>query len=253
MGKIEDEAPAGAPEWIVTFSDMISLLVTFFVMLMSFSSMDESQEMVISAAFSNASSGVVENDDGHTPQEPPEDDRMSATHPLRGANQPHSRPDEELSENLAEMGQKSSAEHLELDLSQIVDGLQIHFGRPGSFAPGSATVNPVLAAQLGELGRILQHYQHLVLIEGFTDSEFKPTPTYPSAEALAGARARAAAETMLAASDLSPELIQVAGLGASRPAASNETAGGRTDNRRIEVRVISLKRGRSTNRGGGER
>ena len=33
----EDEAPPGAPEWIVTFSDMISLLVTFFILLMTFS------------------------------------------------------------------------------------------------------------------------------------------------------------------------------------------------------------------------
>ena len=253
MGNIKEEPPPGAPDWIVTFADMISLLVTFFVMLMSFTTMDESQEMVISSAFSNAGAGVVQNDDGHTAVTPPERDHMAATHPLRGADQPHSRPDEELSENLAEMGQKSSTEHLELDLSQIVDGLQIHFGRSASFAPGSVEVNPELAAQLGELGRILQHYQHLVLIEGFTDTEFKPTPEYPNAEALAGARARAAAQSMLASSELSPELLQIAGLGAKRPAASNETAGGRTDNRRIEVRVISLKRGRTTRRPGGGR
>lgn len=253
MGEIQEDEPAGAPEWIVTFADMISLLVTFFVMLMSFTTMEESQEMVISAAFSNAGSGIVENDAGHTAVPPPQKDRMSATHPLRGADQPHSRPDEELSENLEEMGQKATAAHQPLDLSQIVDGLQIHFGRPASFAPGSIELTPELRAQLGELGRILEHYRHLVLIEGFTDSEFKPTPLYPSAEALAGARARVAAEAMVSASNLSPDLVQIAGIGDQRPTASNETAGGRTDNRRVEVRVLALKQGRTIDRAGGGR
>ncbi len=35
-----DEAP-GAPEWMVTFSDFMTLLLTFFVLLLSFSSFDD--------------------------------------------------------------------------------------------------------------------------------------------------------------------------------------------------------------------
>jgi len=58
---------------------------------------------------------------------------------------------------------------------------------------------------------------------------------------------------MLAASNLSPELVQIAGIGSARPTASNETAGGRTDNRRVEVRVLSLKRGRTVDKAGGGR
>ena len=42
MGKKEppDDAPEGAPEWIVTFSDLVSLLVTLFIMLLAFSSQE---------------------------------------------------------------------------------------------------------------------------------------------------------------------------------------------------------------------
>ncbi|MEZ4766111.1 MAG: flagellar motor protein MotB [Calditrichia bacterium] len=39
--KKQEEAPAGAPLWIVTFSDLMSLLLTFFVLLLSFSSIQE--------------------------------------------------------------------------------------------------------------------------------------------------------------------------------------------------------------------
>ena len=41
MAKPEEEQPAGAPEWMVTFSDIVTLLVTFFVLMLTFSSMDE--------------------------------------------------------------------------------------------------------------------------------------------------------------------------------------------------------------------
>ena len=37
----EPEQEAGAPEWMVTFSDCMTLLLTFFVLLLSFSSFDE--------------------------------------------------------------------------------------------------------------------------------------------------------------------------------------------------------------------
>jgi chemotaxis protein MotB len=36
-----EEQPAGAPEWMVTFSDCMTLLLTFFVLLLSFSSFDD--------------------------------------------------------------------------------------------------------------------------------------------------------------------------------------------------------------------
>ena len=134
MGKKKaEEKPAGAPDWIVTFSDMISLLVTFFVMLMSFSTMEEKEELLISQAFSNNTQGHVQNVKGHSAVEPPREDRMHAIHPMRGGLKPHARPPEELYENLDEMGQKATKEHLQLDFSESVDGLatSARRSRPG--------------------------------------------------------------------------------------------------------------------------
>jgi chemotaxis protein MotB len=241
----EEEPAGGAPEWIVTFSDMVSLLVTFFVMLMSFSTMDDREEMLITTAFNNQGSGVVVNLKGHSAVEPPRRDHMLATHPRRGALKPHVRPDEELLENIEEMWQKATEEHLEIDFGQALDGLQISFGPEASFSPGSAEVSSLLRARLLELAQVLEHYGHLVVVEGFTDTEFEPTPMYPSAEALSAARANAAARIMVAGSGLGPDVIQVAGLGASRPREANDTAAGRTANRRVEVRVLSMSRARA--------
>lgn len=243
--KLPEDRPAGAPQWIVTFTDMVSLLVTFFVMMMSFSTIEEREELLITEAFSDASPGVVLNLKGHASVTPPEYDRQHAIHPMRGGLRPHVRPDDELLQNLEEMGQKASAEHLELDFAQAPDGLVIRFDRASAFLPGSAEVPAELRPRLIELARVLEHYGHLVVVEGFTDDAFQPTPRYPDAEALSAARASAAAEVMINESRLGPEVVQIAGLGPARPREGNDTAEGRTANRRVEVRVLSLSKARA--------
>ena len=45
-----DEPRAGAPDWMVTFADLMSLLLTFFVLLLSFSSMEVSKFNTLSGA-----------------------------------------------------------------------------------------------------------------------------------------------------------------------------------------------------------
>ena len=57
-----DEAP-GAPEWMVTFSDCMTLLLTFFVLLLSFSSFDEKVFRRLQASFFNALPGVNQSDE----------------------------------------------------------------------------------------------------------------------------------------------------------------------------------------------
>ena len=57
-----DEAP-GAPEWMVTFSDCMTLLLTFFVLLLSFSSFDEKVFWKLKASFSMALPGISQPDE----------------------------------------------------------------------------------------------------------------------------------------------------------------------------------------------
>jgi len=57
-----DEAP-GAPDWMVTFSDCMTLLLTFFVLLLSFSSFDEKVFWKLKASFSKALPGVNRSDE----------------------------------------------------------------------------------------------------------------------------------------------------------------------------------------------
>ena len=234
--------PPGAPEWVVTFTDMISLLVTFFVLLMTFSSLEVYDALKI-ASFLPGQSGIRENV-GHTAAEIQED-LLSATDLMRGAQSPHARPPEELADNLEEMGQKATPEHLQMDLADVADGLIIEFDQRGAFLPGSAEVNTYLAKSLGEIARVLQHYPYLIVLEGFTDGAFRSTPTFPTADELAFARGAAAARVMLSQSELAPELVQIASYGDRKPRRYEASAKDRQANRRVQIRVLSMSRARA--------
>ena len=57
-----DEAP-GAPQWMVTFSDCMTLLLTFFVLLLSFSSFDDHTFQTLERLFANALPAVSNPDE----------------------------------------------------------------------------------------------------------------------------------------------------------------------------------------------
>lgn len=239
----EEDSGGGAPDWIVTFSDMVSLLVTFFILLMTFSSLEQWDVFNV---FGNieGTRGILRAGGGKSATDPPAEDLMSAMDARRGAPIPHSRPVEELAENLEEMGRKKTPEDVEIDLQDVADGLVLRFDERASFSPGSARVPPALREALVDIAGVLEHYPHMILVEGFTADDHQPTPEYPTAEDLALARASAAADVLLSASRILPTRIQVAGLGPARPIASNETAAGRARNRRVELRILSLSKAR---------
>ena len=61
---VEEESDSGAPEWMVTFSDCMTLLLTFFVLLLSFSSFDNKEFKKLKVIYSNAFSSIYHNNRG---------------------------------------------------------------------------------------------------------------------------------------------------------------------------------------------
>ena len=241
----EPEPPMeGAPPWITTFVDMTSLLVTFFILLFTFSSIKEHDTFSIIER-NIGLSGTLNSNKGRDPVDPPEQDTMFAMDIKRGANNPHVRPPDKLPEDLENMGQKLTENHLELDPGNVDDGLVLHFGTEATFEPGSARVGSALRQSLIELGEVMQHYPNLLVLEGHTDSEFQRTPAFPTAEALATARAESAARVLIEQTGISPKLIQIASYGANSPITDNSTPSLRRENRRVDVRIVSLSAGRA--------
>ncbi|MFT7669330.1 MAG: chemotaxis protein MotB [Planctomycetota bacterium] len=235
--------PQGAPDWIVTFADMISLLVTFFILLLTFSSMDEHDAFLVHGNLTGTA-GTLSSKNSTDAVKPPDSDIMSAKDAQRGAKIPHTRSAEELLNDVSKDGLKASEEHSEVNLSALKDGMRIRYDARSCFMPGSVELPTFLAKSVGELGRVLEHYAYTIVVEGHTDNAFKPTAKYPTAAALSVARADAVASAMIAASKVRPLQLQIMGHGESKPLVPNDTPEGRRSNRRVEIRIMSLSQAR---------
>ncbi len=104
-----------------------------------------------------------------------------------------------------------------------------------NFASGSAVIPADGRAQLDSLVPLLTDVPEgtLVAVEGFTDSQGDAAAN----QRLSEARARAVVD-YLVSQGVSPDVLRASGNGESRPVASNDTAEGRAQNRRIEFNVV---------------
>ena len=235
----EEEEPPGAPEWVVTFTDMISLLVTFFVLLMTFSSMREYDLLRIQSIMNN-NRGVIQTTKSERMIPPPSPDHVQSTHPTDGSRQPHERPFDELPEEQQSTG-TAQDERPDINLNQIGDGLLLKFGADERFDRGSAAVNVSLQRSLMQIASVLGVYEHTVVIEGHAAQDHAASPTYPDAHSISLARARSVAQ-ILVDSGLAPDRIQLVAHGDQRPADVAGTMQAHRANRRVELRVLALDR-----------
>ncbi len=222
MAKKKRDDPAHSESWLVSYCDMISLLCTFFLMMMTFSTKEEFDVHQVGIGLLNGRGGVWQSPISFPEQEDVDPSVVSR-----------------LARDLAALNEVQAGDQ-PTSIQKQQDGFTISFDTRCSFAPGSTAVTPALHKNLVTIAGALQTYTNLVVVEGFTDDRFQPTPQYPTAEALGIARAQAAARVILESSLISPDQLQIASVGMLRPRTTNESATGRTSNRRVEIRVVSL-------------
>lgn len=234
----EEDPPASAPEWIVTFSDMVSLLVTFFVLLLTFTSSGAS-ETVKSKLRLKGANGVFNRAAGSDMiEDARQTELIDSINALEASTEQHSRPDIELPQDLEKMGQKLDSLHVPFDLNEVFDGIALRFGPDESFAPGSATPTPALVKSLREMASVLPHYPLLITVEGHTDTHFQPTSAFPDADSLGLARAHAAARILIESGRIEARDVMIATRGSLIARDDNETPVGRLLNRRVEIRLV---------------
>ncbi len=132
------------------------------------------------------------------------------------------------------------AEEMERDLEgakivRVGEGIKITFGSGLLFDVDKADLRPEAQAELTELARILNKYSDTnILIEGHTDS----TGSEDYNQTLSERRARSVS-AYLAAQNVDSRRFSVIGYGEMQPIASNDTAEGRQQNRRVELAIMA--------------
>ena len=238
-----EEGLDGAPPWITTFVDMISLLVTFFILLFTFSSIRDYDTF-------NVPQNIIGTAGTHDAKgdsfQAPDADLMLGMDIARGSMTRHTRPVDQLSESMEDMGQRLTEDHQEIDLRAVGDGIRVEFDRDAGFTPGGIQLNSVLKRALREMASSVRHYPLVVLIEGHTDNAFQPTTRYPDEHALAIARARAAAKYLTETGGFEPALVQISTMGSILPRnRTTDSALARRENRRVTARLVAMGKERA--------
>ncbi|RMF15911.1 MAG: hypothetical protein D6761_07070, partial [Candidatus Dadabacteria bacterium] len=110
-------------------------------------------------------------------------------------------------------------------------------GVAARFERGEASLDPYTILALREAAQLLQNYPDArVLIEGFTDNTGSPEVN----RRLSERRAEMAREYLVIVEGIDPERVDIAGRGATRFIAPNDTEEGRAMNRRVEISVFGL-------------
>ena len=231
----------GAPMWITTFVDMVSLLVTFFILLYTFSTIRPYDAFTYPKNILSTS-GLFKGSANDT-MVAPEVDLMLAMDIHRGSRIRHTRPVQHLHQNMEEMGQVLEEDQLEVAIQEAEDGLRIKFGPESSFKPGGVLPTAALTKALQEIAEMAMFYPVQIVVEGHTDDRFIPTRAHPSADDLSLERARAASEVLANEGGYPVELIALEAHGNSAPRIEvARTASERTVNRRVELRLISISK-----------
>jgi chemotaxis protein MotB len=235
-----EAAEEGAPAWIVTFADLMSLLLCFFVLLLSFSEMDRQKYREVAGSMANAF-GVQRKEKVF---ESPKGTKIIAR--AFDRDKLATRDKEEIGKAMAkkeEMAKKMD-EAITAKVPDLKDMIEIEPGKhqmvirlmgETAFDSGDARVKQKMLPLLKKIAAILKGTKGEIVIAGHTDNVPVSGGKFRSNLQLSIERAARVTELLLAQEPIAPERISAVGFGKFRPLESNDTAEGRKRNRRVEI------------------
>lgn len=222
---------AGAPLWMVTYGDLMSLLLTFFVLLLSFSTITE--EELFREAIQSFRGAV-----GFLPKE------LTAVqiNPMPRRMRPPSRAAEELARRLRLRLQilgKEQDVRLEFDPQ---GQLRISLPNRVLFDTASAQLKPDSFPILNDFSTILADLPDAFFeVRGHTDNRpLTSTARFRDNHDLSVARADSVARYLAQVGRIPLDRFEITGAGPGQPVATNDTEEGMQANRRVEVTVKGL-------------
>ncbi|CUS76636.1 chemotaxis protein MotB [Candidatus Kryptonium thompsonii] len=224
--------------WLITYADLITLLLGLFVVLYSMSQIDLNKYQQWISAFSQlfGGGGVLSSGKGIlvTPIPP-----KSSLDAIANSSKPSSQQNLEAQLNAV---LSSSIQSKKIMITTSTEGLTIHLLERLLFESGSADLKPEAKAVLDTLAEILKFLPNKIRVEGHTDNRPINTVRFPSNWHLSVARALNTAYYLMG-KGVPPEKISIVGHSEYKPIAPNDTEENRAKNRRVDIVVISTQSG----------
>ncbi|OEJ64049.1 flagellar motor protein MotB [Magnetovibrio blakemorei] len=265
----------GAPTWIVTFADLMSLLLTFFVLLLSFSVMEIDKFKKIAGAMHDAfglqsmdrKSGVIELDGSAAATAnkyvvpipiPEADARKEIVPDETDVEEGQDKPVQAVPEvdKAADKAKRTfndlktvMANEIASDVMDIIRAgnvTVVRFPDEVSFPSGSSDMKDEFLPILSKFLTVLQNSEGQIIVSGHTDDIPISTDRFHSNWSLSSSRAISVVQYILDHTNIKPARITVQGFADSRPLVPNDSAKNRAKNRRVEVTIQSVADGPST-------
>ncbi len=229
----------GAPAWLATMGDLMSLLLVFFVLMLSFANTAKQLFMQAMGSIQNAL-GLIEDNPGQFQVRSTsmiEWTEKKSTPFLDIMDMDKSNDAPSMDQKIMQKVQQAISEN---NLSRIVEaesserGVIVRVKGGALFKAGSDSLLPVSFVFLDEVIRITEEFPFELSIEGHTDDGPINTPRFPTNWHLSAARAIAVLRYMVDAGDLDASRISAGGYGSTRPLVPNDSPESRAVNRRVE-------------------
>lgn len=260
----------GSPAWMATFSDLMNLLLCFFILLFSMSSVDAAKFEEIAASL-NASFSIFDNgspsiiDGSLVSSGVSQLDQLDKYHESIGSNSDENNNQEANKEDI-----KDKYEDIQSEATgELADDLENELNKEGLlsgdyegyvdmeitsqyvtltlngailFDSGSAAIKKNAQIFIDKLGDVLTKYSdNHIEIKGFTDTvPIGGGSKYKDNMELSQARAYSVYKFLVSSKKMSEDKLECAGRGEQEPIAPNDTEEGRALNRRVEIRIFSI-------------
>lgn len=273
---MEQQPSGGSADWMNTFADLMQLLLCFFVLLFSMSSVDAEKFEQVSVSFSSAfsifdgggssigegqliSAGISQlnelgeyfsnmGEDSYDPEQDMDYKDDSHTPPtdldeaLDKIQEEMKEATESMHDRIADLSEGYGLDNY-MDLTIDPEFRFVQLSMKGSilFDSGRAEIKEEAIPVLSKIGDILVEFLDFTIeIEGHTDNvPMSSQGTYINNNWLSSARALNAAEYLINNKQLDPAKLKYSGRGEYDPIASNDTYEGRAKNRRIEIKIYN--------------
>lgn len=224
---------ASSERWLLTYADLITLLLVFFVVMYSMSQVDKAKYEQLKKALSNSMTVVgaggrddtiIQGGTGVLPQE----NVVIAPEQLEF---------ERIAKDVKEMAKQAGLED-QIETTMDKQGLVVSISNAGFFEPGEASLRLEVIPTLDRIARMLKSADHDLRIEGHTDNIPISTPKYPSNWELSAVRATTIVRFLVERHSLPPRRLSAAGYGEYYPKVPNDTEAHRAQNRRVDIVVL---------------
>lgn len=233
--KEEGGGPTGS-EWLGTYSDMVTLLMTLFVLLYSMSSVDEAKVQAISQAFSVLSGKAADSILQY--------DMYQGSQPIiggeskvdNGIDQGESAEAEAMYQNIKKFIEENNLDNV-IDLAENDTGVVLQLKDNILFESGQADLKANSNEILDKINTIISNIPNSIDIEGHTDNVPIHNDKYKDNWDLSSMRATNVLRYFTEVKNQDPKRFRAAGYGEYKPKVDNSTEENRAQNRRVNILI----------------